>query len=181
MSLAAYASETNYVVIVVAGYWATQELCKNINFAMETKAKELNCRHIQELNRLSLGQISEFLRLRKESYCNVKLKWPDTGQHTLYCSVTGVNIVNNEYLRCSGPFIFLLCITLVFCAEMAFSANCACSHHNTWHHGDVSPDSLLIATAEELRFCNVDRTKNRNRKRTICLACQGRIAREIVR
>ena len=37
----------NYVVIVVSGYWAScpdtgqHELCKNINFAMETKAKTL--------------------------------------------------------------------------------------------------------------------------------------------
>ena len=29
----------NYVVIVLAGYWAIKELCQNINFAMETKAK----------------------------------------------------------------------------------------------------------------------------------------------
>ena len=38
------------------------------------------------LNRLSLGQISELLRLRKERYYNIKMKWPDTGQHnvTLY-------------------------------------------------------------------------------------------------
>ena len=39
-------------------------------------------RHIKDL-RLSLGQISELLRLRKESYCNVKLKWRDTGLHTV--------------------------------------------------------------------------------------------------
>ena len=35
------------------------------------------------LHRFSLGQISELLRLTKESYCNVKLKCPDTGQHTV--------------------------------------------------------------------------------------------------
>ena len=35
------------------------------------------------LNRFSLGQISELLRSKKESYCNVKLKCPDTGQHTV--------------------------------------------------------------------------------------------------
>ena len=32
---------------------------------------------------MSLGQISVLLQLRKESDCNVKLKWPDTGQHTV--------------------------------------------------------------------------------------------------
>ena len=79
-------------------------------------------------------------------------------------SFDSVNIVDNLYLACNGRLIFLLCITLVFCAEMVFSANCVCSHHSTWHHRDLSPDSLLIATAEELRFCNIDRTKNKNRK-----------------
>ena len=68
----------------LSGYWATQELCKNVNFDMETKAKKLNClSSYQGLNGSSLGQISELLRLRKESYCNVKLKCLDTGQHTV--------------------------------------------------------------------------------------------------
>ena len=50
-----------------------------VNFVMETKTKKLTVsRHIKDL-RLSLGDISELLRLRKESYCNVKLKWRDTG------------------------------------------------------------------------------------------------------
>ena len=54
-----------------------------VNFLMETKTKKLTVfRHIKDL-RLSLGQISELLRLRKESYCNVKLKWRDTGLHTV--------------------------------------------------------------------------------------------------
>ena len=82
----------NYVVIVVSGYWAScpdtgqQELCKNINFAMEIKAKKLNCLSSYEgLNRFSLRQTSELLRLTKESYCNLKLKCPDTGKHTVMC------------------------------------------------------------------------------------------------
>ena len=54
-----------------------------VNFVMEMKTKKLTVfRHIKDL-RLSLGQISELLRLRKESYCNVKLKWLDTG--VTYC------------------------------------------------------------------------------------------------
>ena len=32
----------NLEILGETGYWATQELCKNINFAMETKAKKLN-------------------------------------------------------------------------------------------------------------------------------------------
>ena len=69
----------------MAGYWATEELCKNINFAMKTKAKKVNClSSYKGLKRFSLGQISELLRLAKESYCNIKLKCPDTGQHTVF-------------------------------------------------------------------------------------------------
>ena len=34
-------------------------------------------------DRLPLGRISELLRPREESYYNVKLKWPDTRQHTV--------------------------------------------------------------------------------------------------
>ena len=57
---------------------------KILNFAMETKAKKLHClSSYQGLNRLSLGQISELLLPRRERYCKVKLKWPDTGQHTV--------------------------------------------------------------------------------------------------
>ena len=56
----------------------------SLNFAMETKAKKLNClSSYKGLNRFSLGQISELLQLTKESYCNVKLKCPDTGQYTV--------------------------------------------------------------------------------------------------
>ena len=53
---------------------------------METKRRQENqtvFRRIKDL-RLSLGQISELLRLGKESYCNVKHKWPDNGQHTVF-------------------------------------------------------------------------------------------------
>ena len=35
------------------------------------------------LPRSSTGQISELLRLRKESDSSFKLKWPDTGKHTV--------------------------------------------------------------------------------------------------
>ena len=60
---------------------------------METKAKNLNC--LLHIKRLSLGQISEFVRLRKDSYCNVKLERPDSGQHTVHLSLQegGVNVL----------------------------------------------------------------------------------------
>ena len=61
---------------------------------MDTKVKNLNLfSSYYRLNRLSLGQISELLRLRKESYNISKLKCPDTGQHTvcllfIHCQVS---------------------------------------------------------------------------------------------
>ena len=65
---------------------------------MERKAKKLNClSSYWGLNRFSLGQISELLRLTKESYCSVKLKCPDTGQHTVLfreCTVTDLRFLN---------------------------------------------------------------------------------------
>ncbi|KAJ7391467.1 hypothetical protein OS493_018514 [Desmophyllum pertusum] len=62
---------------------------------------------------------------------------------------------------------------------MVFSARCLCTKHTTWSHGDVLPDGLRVADSEELRFCEVDTSKNKGRKRKICLACRGRIAAEI--
>ena len=51
---------------------------------METKAKKLKCLlSYYGIKGFSLGQISELLRLTKESCCNVKLKCSDTGQHTV--------------------------------------------------------------------------------------------------
>ena len=62
---------------------------------------------------------------------------------------------------------------------MVFTARCVCTKHSTWSHGNVSPDALRIADPEELRFCEVDSSKNKGRKRKICLACRGRLAAEI--
>ena len=80
-----------YVVIVVSGYWAScpdteqhRSSAKILISRWKKRQKKPNClSSFLRLNRFSLGQISEFLRLAKESYCNVKLKCPDTGQHTV--------------------------------------------------------------------------------------------------
>ena len=76
---------------------------KNINIGMETKAKKLNCLlPYWGPNRFSLGQISELLRLIKESYCNFKLKCSDTGQHTVLfweCTVTDLCFLNKVAVR----------------------------------------------------------------------------------
>lgn len=62
---------------------------------------------------------------------------------------------------------------------MGFEAKCVCSKHSTWHHGDISAASLRIASPEELEFCGVDTSKNKTRKRKICLPCRERIALEL--
>ena len=86
----------------LSGYWATQELCKNVNFDMETKAKKLNClSSYQGLNGSSLGQISELLRLRKESYCNVKLKCLDP--RSLLVGEDRCHLVLNLFCQCWKP------------------------------------------------------------------------------
>ena len=58
---------------------------------------------------------------------------------------------------------------------MVFTARCVCTKHSTWSHGNVSPDALRVADPEELTFCEVDSSKNKDRKRKICLACCGRL------
>ncbi|CAH3108047.1 unnamed protein product [Pocillopora meandrina] len=52
---------------------------------------------------------------------------------------------------------------------MGFEGKCVCSKHSMWHHGDISAASLWIASPEELEFCGVDTSKNKTRKRKICL------------
>ena len=70
---------------------------------METKTKKVNCLlSCWGPNRFSLGQISELLRLTKESSCNVKLKCPDTGKHTVLfweCTVTDLRFLNKVAVR----------------------------------------------------------------------------------
>lgn len=90
-------------------------------------------------------------------------------------STFSVNIVNSVY---SFQFIYLGYVFLLFGAFMGFEAKCVCSKHSTWHHGD-SAACLRIASPEELEFCAVDTSKNKTRKRKICLPCRERIALEL--
>ena len=78
-------------------------------------------------------------------------------------------------LKSACIFIF----SLTFFLLMVFTARCVCTKHSTWSHGNVSPDPLQVADPEELRFCEVDSSKNKGRKRKICLACCGRLAAKI--
>ena len=75
----------NYDVIPVAGYWAAMDICRNANFTTETKVKTQSLfSPYHRLNLVFQGQISQLLRLRKENYRNFnKLKWSETGQHTV--------------------------------------------------------------------------------------------------
>lgn len=90
--------------------------------------------------------------------------------------VNSVYNVNSVYRLKS---VFIVAFSLSFLLQMVFSARCLCTKHTTWSHGDVLPDGLRVADSEELRFCEVDTSKNKGRKRKICLACRGRIAAEI--
>ena len=94
-------------------------------------------------------------------------------------STFSVNIVNSVYSVYSFQFICLVYVYLLFGALMGFEAKCVCSKHSTWHHGDISAASLRIASPEELEFCGVDTSKNKTRKRKICLPCRERIALEL--
>lgn len=94
-------------------------------------------------------------------------------------STFSVNIVNSVYSVYSFQFIYLVYVYLLFGALMGFEAKCVCSKHSTWHHGDISAASLRIASPEELEFCGVDTSKNKTRKRKICLPCRERIALEL--
>ena len=67
---------------------------------------------------------------------------------------------------------------LSFLLQMVFVSKCACVKHDAWHHGEVSSDSWRVVAPDEVRFCDYDSSKNRNRKRKICLACRGKIVLE---
>lgn len=90
-------------------------------------------------------------------------------------SVNSVYNVNSVY---SFKSVFIVILSLSFLLQMPFSASCVCSKRDTWKHGSVS-DDLRVASVEELRFCEVDVSKNKDRKCKICQACHGRIASEL--
>lgn len=90
-------------------------------------------------------------------------------------SVNIVYSVNSVY---SFKSVFKVLFSLSLLLQMVFGARCVCSKHDTWKHGSVS-DNLRIASVDELRFCEADKSKNKDRKRKICQACRGRIASEL--
>lgn len=57
----------------------------------------------------------------------------------------------------------------------------ACEKHDSWRHGprEGPVDRMRVVDPEETRFCSFDTSKNKSRKRRICLPCRGRIAVEI--
>ena len=83
-----------------------------------------------------------------------------------------VNIVNSLNSVYRFQIILVFYVPLLFCAEMVFGAKCCCSHHNTWHHGEVSPKLLRAVNSKELEFCDVARAKNKNRSRWVCPPCR---------
>ena len=103
--------------------------------------------------------------------------------HWLLCSVRSfvkiASFMKSTFSVYSFQFIYLVYVHLLFGALMGFKAKCVCSKHSTWHHGDISAASLQIASPEELEVCGVDTSKNKTRKRKICLPCRERIALEL--
>ena len=90
-------------------------------------------------------------------------------------SVDIVQSINSVYsFHFIFPFVFWLSVFL----QMVFVGKCACVKHDTWHHGDISSDSLRVVAPDEVHFCDYDSSKNKNRKRKICLACRGKIVLE---
>ena len=101
---------------------------------MDTKVKNLNLfSSYYRLNRLSLGQISELLRLKKESYNISKLKCPDTGnilyisQKVLFQKSSPIRSVVFE-----GIGTKLLCISTQWLINRHWKSN------DTWLRSDVS-------------------------------------------
>ena len=119
--------------------------------------------------------------------CNCGTRFSETrtiqSPHWLLCSVRSfvkiASFMKSTFSVYSFQFIYLVYVHLLFGALMGFKAKCVCSKHSTWHHGDISAASLQIASPEELEVCGVDTSKNKTRKRKICLPCRERIALEL--
>ena len=71
---------------------------------METKAEKVKLSFVILITKqIVSGQISEFLRLTKERYCNVKLKCPDTWQHTVTTKFSTFIKPNLEWKMANYP------------------------------------------------------------------------------
>ena len=60
---------------------------------------------------------------------------------------------------------------------MPFEAVCCCPFHDEWRHGKVISQQLRCCTREETSFFSVaaEETKNKGRKRKICISCRSRL------
>ena len=96
---------------------------------------------------------------------------------TVFSSLVNIVYSVNSVYRLKTVFGFAFSLSVLL--QMVFSARCVCSKYDTWRHGEVVAGDLLVAAVEELRFCDIDSSKNKGRKRKICGACRGRIATEI--
>ena len=56
-----------------------------------------------------------------------------------------------------------------------------CEKHDAWRHGprEGPADRMHVVDLEETPLCSFNTSKNKSRKRRICLPCQGRIAVDI--
>ena len=142
---------------------------------------------------LLLGEVSEDSNVRKSGFRKL-VKIVSLDRHLCLMIFTAfsreisslVDIVNsvdivygiNSVYSFQSIFVFVFWLSC-FLQMGRFTAKCACANHDTWHHGEVSADNLRVVAANELRYCDYDASKNKNRKRKICLACRGKIVLEI--
>ena len=151
-----------------------------------TNLTELLAFYGREAIVLSFGKVSADSYVRKSIFrisYQLTCEWPPSW--TILCraflmrfpSVAVFSSFVNSVYRLKTVFGFAF--SLAFLLQMVFSAHCVCSKHDTWRHGEVVAGDLRVAAVEELRFCDINSSKNKGRKRRICGACRGRIATEL--
>ena len=124
---------------------------------METKTKKVNCLlSCWGPNRFSLGQISELLRLTKESSCNVKLKCPDTGKHTVLfweCTVTDLRFLNKVAVRTNWDCKhFYLSIEWMHFFYMLWNWHCPTDLSHPSEFNSSNSSSMISFLGSQLRM-----------------------------
>ena len=80
-------------------------------------------------------------------------------------------IVVNSYVDISLLF-HLICESSL----MPFTSSCCCFCHDEWKHGAVDSNNLRLCSREDAALLNLALdTKNKQRKRKICIYCRSRL------
>ena len=72
-----------------------------------------------------------------------------------------VNIVYSVNSVYKLKTVFGFAFSLSFLPQMVISARCVCSKHDMRSHGEFVAWNLCLAAVEELRFCEIDSSKNK--------------------